>query len=89
MTKMNSRFEGHEEHHFPCDCGDWHYLEVTWDDEDSEWRYLSVADSYHFHKWKDRIKAVFDILRGKVHYHSGILLTGENLRELKEVINKY
>ena len=88
MTEMKTRIEGHQDHHFPCDCGDWHYLDVSIDDVDESWRFLSLADSYLAHRWRDRIRASWTILRGKEHCHRGVLLDLANATDLKAVLDE-
>ena len=87
MTEMKTRIADHHEHHFPCDCGDWHYLDVSVDDVDETWRFLSVADTYWPHRYRDRIKAAFTLLRGKSHCHNGVLLDLANATDVKAVID--
>lgn len=85
---MKTRVEGHHKHHFPCDCFDWHYLDVSIDDVDETWRYLSVADTYMASRWRDRIRGAWTVLRGKEHCHRGVILDKANTLDLKEVIDE-
>lgn len=88
MTEMRPRWgAGHHEHHFPCDCGDWHYLQVSVDEFDPDWRFLEVTDTFTARRWRDRIKAAFTVLRGKTHYHSGVVLDRQNTEDLKAVVD--
>ena len=85
---MKTRTPGWQEHHFPCDCGDWHYLEVSIDDADPQWRFLTLVDSYVPHRWRDRLKGAWMMLRGAEHCHRGVLLDLANAADLKAVIDK-
>lgn len=85
---MRPRFDGgHHEHFFPCDCGDWHYIGVSVDDEDPDWQYLMVDDAYWPHRWRDRLRAAAKVLRGRPHYHSGVVLDEANTLDLKRVVD--
>lgn len=85
MTEMRSRGDTTHEHHFPCDCGDWHYLSVSLDEVDSKWRFLEIADTYYPLRWRDRFKAAWKVLNGEQHCVSGVLLNKQNAEDLKEV----
>ncbi|HVA10532.1 MAG TPA: hypothetical protein VNG12_27790, partial [Acidimicrobiales bacterium] len=88
MTEMRDRWGAdHHEHHFPCDCGDWHYLDVSTDEHDPDWQYLEIADTFWPTRWRDRIKAALTVLRAKPHHARALLLNRENVRDLKEVID--
>lgn len=86
---MPSKFDNHYKYIFPCDCGDYHSIEVEWDDADADWRFLSIADMYRARRLRDRIKAAFTVLRGKLHYHSGVLLTEEAVNGLRTVLDRH
>lgn len=45
-------------HHFPCECGGWHYLLVV-DDDDPDWRCLEIADTYAPRRWGERVGAAW------------------------------
>lgn len=89
MAKLRSKFEDHHEYIWKCDCGDWHYLEMCWDDQDPTWRSLELVDTYHAHRIRDRIKAAITILRGKPHYHSGIVLDEQTVADIIAVLSKH
>ena len=88
MTEMRSRHEGIHEHHFPCDCAAWHYIEVRIDDSEPRFCLLDIADVTHPKRWRDRLKAATDAIRGKQHYHRGILLDEQNATDLRRVLNE-
>ncbi len=88
MTEMRPRWwEGLHEHHFPCECGDWHYLHVQVDDTDPEFCLLNIADTWEPVGWRDRLKAAWKMLRGQTHYAAGVLLNEPNVRDLKAVVD--
>lgn len=89
MTQLQIRTEGHERHIFPCDCGDFHYVEVDWDDVDPDWRWLQLTEGLFAYPWKARIKAAWLILSGKHHHHSGVILDEANTKALLEVLQKH
>lgn len=84
---MKTNIVNHQLHHFPCSCNDWHYIKVMVDGDDVSWRYLEIADAYAPLRWRDRVVAAGKLLRGKPHYHGGILLDEANARDLKVVID--
>lgn len=82
MTEMRSNLLAHHVHHFPCDCGDWHYLVVEVDDVDADWQYLDIADAYWPRRWRDRLRDAVTVLRGQPHYFRSLVLDEANARDL-------
>lgn len=89
MTKLPSKIPDHHKYLFQCDCSDTHYIEVTWDDQDADWRYLTLTDTYSAWRLRDRLQAMWTVFRRKPHYHSGILLDQENTDALYKVLRKH
>ena len=87
MTKMKTRTPDWQEHWFPCDCGDWHFLQVSIDKDEPQWRWLVLADAYIARRWRDRLKGIWMLVRGKEHSHRGVILNQENVTDLKSVID--
>lgn len=89
MAKLTPKFDSHHQYIWKCDCWDWHYIEVDWDDEDETWRYLSIADTYWPHRIRDRIRAAITVLRGEPHHHTGIILSDKDVADLIAVLSKH
>jgi hypothetical protein len=86
LTEIEGRFgPGHEELIFPCDCSDQDYLRITWDDEDSDWRFLWIEHDHKPHGW-NRVKSAVAALRGRVLTHGEIILTDESVDGLYEFL---
>lgn len=81
--------DDHYDYIWSCDCSDIHYLTMTWDDEDPDWRFLSIADAWSGKRFRHRLRGAWTLLRG--HYHSGadIVLTDKTIAEVLEVLSKH
>ncbi len=89
MAKFNSKLDGHHEYIWPCDCGDSHFIQITWDDQDSEWRFLEITETYHARTLWNRVKTALTVLRRKPHYHSGVVLDEANTKEILETLTQH
>jgi len=85
MTKMRSVWDDVETHHFPCDCGDQHYVEVF---IEGEWKYLWVGNVYRPTALRKRIVAAWKVLRGKGFHQGEIVLNQLNMSDLRDVLVK-
>jgi hypothetical protein len=77
---------GHETLVLLCDASDGDYLQVEFDLEDSEWRYLEVTDLYRPRAWRDRAKMAWKALRGQEFYGGSVILNEQSIIELVEYL---
>lgn len=64
-------------------------MTVDFDIAPDEYGYITFSDWWNQNaRWRERIKAAWTILRGKQHYFSEVILTPEQLQEIKDYINK-
>lgn len=89
MAEIPSKHPSLHKYIWRCDCADWHYLELEWDDEDPTWRFLELADTYWPHNFRDRLKAAWRVLRKQPHYARGILLDEPTIKDILEVLSKH
>lgn len=89
MAELISKFDDHHEYIWKCECADWHYLQIGWDDKDVQWRWLEVTDTWHPTGWWERIRVAAKLLRGKPHFHGGIMLDEANVNDLLAVLSKH
>lgn len=80
-------WEGAESHIFPCDCSNGDYLRVMWD-EDPDFRMLWVELNNRNNSWKQRIKDIWLILRGKERSWGEIILTDKSIKGLLKILNE-
>ena len=83
---VEHNLDGHTQLIFPCDCHDDHYLHLSWDDDDSEWRYIYVSNQWRpvgiWAKLKDCIK----ILRNREYMTDEVVLNDKVIDALKEFL---
>jgi hypothetical protein len=77
-------------HLFPCDCGESHFLELSWseDPDDDFPGYLDVTQTIWSGGIWDRIKAAGKVLLGRRHYFGGVVLDEETTDHLIESLNE-
>lgn len=81
--------DGHYEHIWRCDCMDSHFVTLSWDDEDPQFRYLSLVDAWQGRRLGERIKGAWKILRGRYHTGAEVLLTDEAVAGVRAVLSKH
>lgn len=75
---------------FHCDCvGAGHYLEVLWDDDDPEFRYLMLEEGWRPRTLKERLRGAWRMLWGRTVMGDGILLDEVNASALQRVLAKH
>lgn len=79
---------GHEVLVLLCDASDGDYLQVEFDLEDSEWRYLEVADVCRPRAWRDRVKMAWKAVRGQEFYGGSVILNQNAIDELVEYLSE-
>ena len=89
MAELLGKFDDHHDYIWRCDCGDSHFLQVSWDDKDSEWRFLDISDTYQARRWRDRIGMAFRMLRGKPYHAASVLLDERNVNDVLAVLSKH
>lgn len=86
MSKLEE--ESSETHHeliFPCNCSNGDYLRITWDEEDSEWRWLWIEAEHAPTGW-DRIRSAWKALRGQPFRAGEIILTDATVDSLRQFL---
>lgn len=89
LTELE-KWPGHEEWIWPCDCySSDHPLRAVWDDEDAEWRYITIDGGLREHGLRSRVASAWKILRGKTIWCSGIVLNDAAIADFKKFINSH
>lgn len=89
MALFTQKWDDHYDYIWPCDCSDIHYLTMSWNDKDPEWRFLSIADGWSSHRLRDRVKGAWKILRGRSFCASEIVLTEKVVNEVLDALSKH
>lgn len=81
--------DDHYDYIWQCDCSDIHYLTMTWDDKDPDWRYLSIADAWSGRRFRDRLQGAWKLMRGQHHCGTEIILSEKTIAEVLEALSKH
>lgn len=82
----------HKELHsfiWKCECSDYHYVEIAWDDDDPDFRFLEIVDTFRPQRYRDRIVAAVKMARGKSHTPSAVILDNANVADIIAVLSKH
>lgn len=85
---LPKRLAEHHDHIWRCMCSDWHFVVLSWNDADKDWRYLSITDTWAARRFGDRVRGAWKLLRGRYHYGAEILLDEETVTDLMGVLGR-
>lgn len=90
MTKIKSKWPGHHEDIFYCDCYDRsHAITIDFDDEDPQFRFLSFVERFRPRGIKDRIQLAWRMLLGKDSTIAEVLLADDILLDLTKTLVRH
>ena len=86
LTELE-KWPGHTELILPCDGHDGDYLRLTWDEDDTDWRYLWIEESSLPTSLRKRIVSAWKTLLGQRVESKSVVLADEAVRELRDFLS--